>query len=237
MRQIFFTLVLAWAAVPAHAQNDAYPLPPKEWGPPVMDQEPFVFLMLDRLEYQAKSGDDAWAWDAEAWWGGDKNRLWLKSEGEGEVGGPGEHADVQALYSRRISPYWHLQGGIREEVRPEPSQTTGVLAIKGLAPYWFEVDGSLFFGNGSPSGRFMAHYDQLLTQRWIAQPRVETNFSDNGFDDIELGLRVRYEIRRELAPYVGVTWRRQLGAAADIARAEGRDTTESAVVLGLRIWY
>ena len=237
MRSIAFAMILALTPLAARAQDDAYPLPPKAWGPPVMDRHPFLFLMLDRLEYQAKSGDDAWAWDAEAWWGGDKNRLWLKSEGEGQVGGPGEQADVQALYSRRISPYWHLQGGIRDAARPQPSRTTGVLAIEGLAPYWFKVEGSLFFGSGRVSGRLRADYDQLLTQRWILQPRLETNFSDGSFDDLELGLRLRYEIRRELAPYVGVTWRRTLGATADLARAAGRDATESAVVLGVRIWY
>jgi copper resistance protein B len=123
---------------------------------------------------------------------------------------------------------------VRYEARPQPSRTTGVIAIEGLAPYWFEVNASAFIGNGL-SGRLEAEYDQLLTQRWILQPRAEVNFSGSsdeergvrsGMNEVELGLRLRYEIRREFAPYVGINWTRRIG--------EGSDT---AVVLGVRAWY
>jgi copper resistance protein B len=235
MKMLLFALSLAAASSAAPAQQvDPYPLPPKEWPEPVMDREPVGLLLLDRFEHRVQSGEDAWAWDAQGWWGGYTHKLWLKSEGEGESGGPLEHADLQALYARRISPYFHLQAGVREELRPEPSRTTGVLAIEGLAPYWFEVNASLFVGNGV-SGRLEAEYDQLLTQRWILQPRAELNFSGSadeqrevrsGLNDIELGLRLRYEIRREFAPYVGVNWTRRIGGGSD-----------TALVLGLRAWY
>ena len=241
-----YALVLSFVAGSALAQQqDPYPLPPKEWPQPVMDTERFTFLLLDRLEYRARSGNDAWAWDAQAWWGGDSNKLWLKSEGEGEWRGAAGHADIQALYARRIAPYWHLQAGVRQEARPEPSRNTGVLAIQGLAPYWFGVEASLFFGNGL-SGRLEAEYDQLLTQRLILQPRVHTTFAGSadpergigsGVNDVELGLRLRYEIRREIAPYIGINWTRKLGGTADLARAEGHDVSERALVLGLRVWY
>jgi copper resistance protein B len=242
-RALFAAFLLAGTSV-ALAQ-DPFPLPPKEWPRPVMDTERFSFLLLDRFEYRARSGKDAFAWGAQAWWGSDYNKFWLKSEGEGEWGGAAERADIQALYARRIAPYWHVQTGIRQDARPTPSRTQGVLALQGLAPYWFGVDASLFLGNGV-SGRLEAEYDQLLTQRLILQPRMETNFAGSskpergtgsGINDVELGLRLRYEIRREFAPYIGVNWTRKLGSTADLARAEGHDVNETAIVLGVRVWY
>lgn len=235
MSKFLLGLVLAMGASTATAQQfDPYPLPPKDWPAPVMDHEPVGLLLLDRLEYRAQSGDDAWAWDAQAWWGSYTNKLWLKSEGEGEAGGRAERADVEALYARRISTYWHLQAGVRHEARPQPSRNTGVIAIEGLAPYWFEVNASAYIGNGL-AGRLEAEYDQLLTQRWILQPRAEVNFSGSadeergvrsGLNEVEVGLRLRYEIRREFAPYIGINWTRRIG--------EGSDT---ALVLGVRAWY
>lgn len=235
MRTVALGLMLAIGTSIANAQQvDPYPLPPKEWPAPVMDSEPTTFLLLDRLEYRSQSGNDAAAWHAQGWWGGYTNKLWLKTEGEGDVRGPTERADVEALYARRISTYWHLQAGVRHEARPQPSRNTGVIAIEGLAPYWFEVNASAFIGNGL-AGRLEAEYDQLLTQRWILQPRAELNFSGSadedrgvrsGMNEVELGLRLRYEIRREFAPYVGVNWTRRIGAGS-----------ETSLLLGLRAWY
>jgi copper resistance protein B len=235
MRSLLLALIFGAASSAALAQQvDPYPLPPKAWPEPVMDREPVGLLLLDRLEYRARSGDDAWAWGAQAWWGSYTNKLWLKSEGEGEVRGRAERADIEALYARRISTYWHLQAGVRHEARPQPSRNTAVLAIQGLAPYWFEVDASAFVGDGL-AGRLEAQYDQLLTQRWILQPRAELNFSGSaddergvrsGLNEVELGLRLRYEIRREFAPYIGINWTRRIGEASD-----------TALVLGLRAWY
>lgn len=229
-------LILAIAASAATAQQvDPYPLPPREWPHPVMDHETFTYVLLDRFEYRARSANDAWAWSAQGWWGGDRHRLWLKTQGEGEVGGPAERGDVQALYARRVSPYWHLQAGVRQDARPTPSRSTGVLAIQGLAPYWFNVEASAFFGDGRVSGRLAAEYDQLLTQRLILQPHVESNWSGSGdperglrsgIEDVELGFRLRYEIRREFAPYVGVNWTNKVG-----------ERRETALVLGVRMWY
>ena len=241
-----FALALLLAAANVLAQQDAFPLPPKEWPKPVMDTQPFSFLLLDRFEYRAQNGNNALNWDAQGWFGGDYNKLWLKTEGDYIVNGRTEAAEVQALYARRIAPYWHLQAGIRHEARPTPSQNYGVLALQGLAPYWFNVEASAFFRGGEVSGRFEAEYDQLLTQRFILQPRVETNFAGSsdpargigsGFTDVSLGLRLRYEIKREFAPYVGLTWTRKLGNTADLARAAGRDARETALVIGLRVWY
>lgn len=239
--------VLPFASSGALAQQpqDPFPLPPKEWPRPVMDAEPFTFLLLDRLEYRMQKGADARVWDAQAWFGGDYNKLWLKSEGE-QIGGRTEEADLQVLYARRVSPFWYLQGGLRTEPRPGPTQNYGVLAIQGLAPLWFNVEASAFFRGGTLSGRLEAEYDQYLTQRLVLQPRIETNFSGSaepargvgrGINDVELGLRLRYEIKREIAPYLGVVWKRKVGDTADIARGVGQETTERGIVAGLRIWY
>ncbi|HEX7054081.1 MAG TPA: copper resistance protein B [Burkholderiales bacterium] len=233
MRRLLLFVPLLW--LQSASGQDPYPLPPREWPQPVMDRELFAMVLLERLEYRAQSGDDGWLWDGQAWYGGDRYRLWLKSEGEGEVGGRAESADVQALLARRISPYWHLQAGVREALRPRPSRTSGVVALQGLAPYWLELDASLFFGDGPVSGRVEAEYDQPLTQRWIVQPRLEATWSGDsdaergvrsGLGEIELGLRLRYEMRREFAPYAGVSWTHRVGAGSD-----------SALVLGLRAWY
>ena len=239
-------LVLLAVAGLAQAQDDRFPLPPKEWPAPVMDHEPFTFLLLDRLEYRSQKGADAHFWDAQAWFGGDYNKLWLKSEGQMIAGGRTQEADLQVLYARRIAPFWHLQGGMRSEVRPGPTQNYGVLALQGLAPYWFNVEASAFFRGGNISGRLEAEYDQLLTQRLILQPRIDSNFSTaadpargvgRGINDVELSLRLRYEIKREFAPYIGITWSRKLGDTADIARGRGEDARSTAVVIGVRAWF
>lgn len=221
-------------------------MPPREWASPVMDRQIFAFFLLDQLDYRAQPGDDLLAWDAQAWIGGDYNKVWLKTEGESEAGGSTEEADVQALYARRISPFWFVQTGIRREARPRPATDAAVLGIQGLLPYRFNVETSAFLRSGELSGRFEAEYEVLFSQRLILQPRFETNFSTSadsqrqigrGVNDVQLGLRLRYEIRREFAPYVGVTWTRQIGDTADLTRARGEDTSEYAIVAGLRVWY
>jgi copper resistance protein B len=245
MRAILL-LVLLTAARIAHAQEDRFPLPPKDWPMPVMDQQPFAFLLLDRFEYQAKKGRDGGEWDVQGWFGGDYNKLWLKSQGQQVVGGQTEEADVQVLYARRIAPFWHVQAGVRSEPKPGPTHNYGVLAIQGLAPYWFNVEASAFVRSGEVVARLEAEYDQLLTQRLILQPRIESNLSNasdpvrgvgRGVNDVQLGLRLRYEIQREFAPYIGINWTRKLGDTASLARARGEDVRAASIVLGLRIWY
>lgn len=244
-RAAAIAVALVFAPSFARAQEDRFPLPPNEWRSPVMDRT-IALLQIDRLEHRWQNGADAQVWDAEAWFGGDYNKLWLKTEGERIRGEGTEEADLQALYARRISPYWHLQAGVRREFRPSPAQNYGVLAIQGLAPYWFEIDASLFFRGGDVSGSLEAEYDQLLTQRLVLQPRIETHFSGasdpergigNGINDVQIGLRLRYEVRREFAPYIGISWTRKVGETADIARSRDEDVHEYGIVAGVRIWH
>ena len=204
-------------------------------------------VLLDRLEYRAIEGEDGYAWDAEAWYGGDYNRLWLKTEGEGEFGEGAESAEVQALYSRAINPWFNLQTGVRYDFRPKPDRAHLVVGVQGLAPYWFEVDAAAFLSDeGELTARFDAEYDQRITNQLILQPRVELDLAAQdapelgvgaGLSKVEAGLRLRYEIRREFAPYVGVQYERSVGETADFARAEGEDADGWAVLVGLRSWF
>lgn len=244
MRIFLIFLILTVAS--AHAQDDRFPLPPKEWPSPVMDQERFSLLLLDRLEYRTQKGVDGVYWDAQGWYGGDINKLWLKSEGQKIIGGRTEEADLQVLYARRIAPFWHVQGGLRSEMQPGPTKNYGVLTLQGIAPYWFAMETSAFIRGGSITGRIEAEYDQLLTQRLILQPRINSSFSTTadrargvgrGINDVELSLRLRYEIKREIAPYIGITWSRKFGETSDITRGRGENVTSTAVVIGLRVWY
>ena len=184
--------------------------------------------------------------DAEGWVGGDYHKLWFKSEGD-MARGHTEEAEIQALYARAIAPFWNLQMGVRHDIQPSPSRTFAVLGIEGLAPLWFEVDAASFVStDGDVSFRLEAEYDLLLTQRLILQPRIETNLAiqdahkwgiGEGMNDIDLGLRLRYEIRREFAPYIGVSWQRKIGETATLARDEGENLDAVSFVTGLRLWF
>ncbi|KRB78997.1 copper resistance protein CopB [Sphingomonas sp. Root710] len=204
-------------------------------------------VMFNLAEYQARKGRDGYRWDGEAWFGGDINRLTLKTEGEGAFRDGVEAAEIQALYSRAIGPYFNLQAGVRYDFKPNPSRAYAVLGFEGLAPYWFEVEGAVFLSDkGDLLGRVEGYYDQRLTQRLVLQPRVELNFAAQdvpenrigaGLSNAELGLRLRYEITRKLAPYVGVSYDAKSGQTARYARDDGEDPTTTSFVAGVRIWF
>lgn len=218
-----------------------------DWPKPIEDHQILSFLLIDQLEYQAKDGDDSLAWEAEGWIGTDYHKVWLKTEGEKLVGDGVEEAEVQVLYSRLIAPFWDLQAGFRYDPEPDPTRGFAVLGVEGLAPYWFEVEAAAFVSDdGDLSARLEAEYDILFTQRLIVQPLLELNLAaqnveelgiGSGFTDIELGLRLRYEIVREWAPYIGVSYERKLGETADLAEAEGEEKDNFAVVAGVRFWF
>ena len=207
----------------------------------------FYQVMFNLAEYRARQGRDGYRWDGEAWFGGDINRLTVKTEGEGGVKNGVEAAEVQALYSRAVGPYFNLQAGVRYDFKPSPSRTYAVVGFEGLAPYWFEVEGALFLSDkGDLLGRLEAYYDQRLTQRLVLQPRVELNFAAQdvpqnrigaGLSDAELGLRLRYELTRQFAPYVGVSYEAKTGQTARYARIDGEDPTSTSFVAGVRVWF
>lgn len=207
----------------------------------------FNQVLLNLAEYQFRNGRDGYRWDGEAWFGGDINRLFVKSEGEGAFGKGIESAEVQALYSRTIGPYFNLQAGVRQDLGPSPKRTYATVGFEGLAPGFFELEGALFLSNkGDVLGRLEGYYDQRVTQRLVLQPRAELNFAaqdvpenqiGSGLSNAELGLRLRYEVRREFAPYIGVSWDRRFGDTARYARAEGDKATSTSFVAGVRMWF
>ena len=223
----------------------------EDWPSPIDDNRIYYLLLLDQLEYRANDGENTFSWDATSWVGGDYQRLWIETEGDvGLDTGDGE-AELQLLYGKLISPFFDFQAGIKyDQVYSSdggPARASGVIGIQGLAPYLFELDTSLFVSqDGDISARFKAEYQLLLSQRLILQPEFETNIAiqqveefgvGSGLNDIELGLRLRYEISRQFAPYVGVNWTRQFGDTADLAEEEGGSTDNFALVAGLRLLF
>jgi copper resistance protein B len=204
-------------------------------------------VLIDRLETSFGDGSEAYSWDAQGWVGGDINRFWWKSEGGGDFGGRLEDVEVQALYSHAFAPFFDFQTGVRQTYRPEGDRTDLVVGVQGLAPYWFEVDGALFLSNkGELTARAQAEYDQRITQRWILQPRVEVSLSaedipelsvGSGLSSVQLGARLRYEFKKEFAPYVGVEWTRRFGNTRDFLQTQGRSAEDTRFVVGIRAWF
>ena len=208
--------------------------------------DPLLFNMIVNEFETDDSSNDPLGWDAQAWLGHDLDKLWIKTEGE-RVGGVTEEVQVQALYGRAMSAFWDFQIGLRHDDRPGPSQDWAVIGLQGLARYFFEVDAALFIGESGKTGfRFNAEYERLFTQRLILTPEIEMNFYGqdipqaslgSGLSDVTLGLRLRYEIRREIAPYVGLEWSKYYGNSANLVRRDGLEISDSKVVAGLRIWF
>ena len=224
----------------------------KNWPEPVEDSQRFRSLLVDQFEYRMKESADTLRWDAVGWYGGDYNRLWLKTEGEWRTSGErGGDAEVQALYGRLIAPFWDFQIGLRYDQFSgagfDRSRGFAVIGLQGLARYRFELEPALFISQEvDVSARLTATYDLLLTQRLILQPRLDFDAAvqsakkfgvGEGVNSLGLGLRLRYEITREFAPYIGVVWLSRFGETADIARRDGGRAEDIAVVFGVRLWF
>ncbi len=204
------------------------------------------YLLIDQLEWQDADQSDAGAWDISGWLGYDFNRLWLRSEGE-RKDGEFEAAEAHLLYGRAFARWWNLVAGIRQDFEPGPGRTYAALGVQGLAPYWFETQFTLYAGEAGQSGaRLELEYEQLLTNRLVLQPRVEINAWSRsdlqhgigaGISGVEAGLRLRYEIRREFAPYIGLNYAQVFGNTADLRNSADEDTNELRAVAGLRIWF
>ena len=202
---------------------------------------------IEQLEYRAVDGKGGYAWEGEVWYGGDIDKIVVASEGEGKRGRAPETAELRALWRHAVDPWWNLEAGLRHDLRPDPERTYALIGIQGLAPYWFDVEGQVLVSNkGDVHLRAEAGYDQRITQRLILKPALEIDaaFQDvpelgvaAGLESIALGARLRYEIAREFAPYVGVHWERKLGGTADIARAAGDGASSVSAVFGLRAWF
>ncbi|MBB5279071.1 copper resistance protein B [Pacificimonas flava] len=206
----------------------------------------FFWIQGERAEYRIREGKNGYLWDIQGFYGGDIDKFWFKSEGEGSFGEEIEAAEVQALWSRAIGPWFDFQAGVRQDFAPR-DRTYAAVGVQGLAPYLFELDVAAFLSDrGDLTARLEGEIDQRITQRLILQPRAEINLAAQdipelaigaGIDTAELGLRLRYEIAREFAPYIGVEQEWKLDKSADYARAGGEDPSVTNFVVGLRFWF
>lgn len=224
----------------------------KYWPDPVDDRQMFTYFLANVLEYQPNGSDSGYRWDVEGWHGGDYNRFWFKSEGQGDSGlKAGYDVDLQLLYGRFIKRYYDFQFGVREETQTYRgavvTRAHAVIGLQGLVPYKYEIQPTLFISQrGDISFRFEATKELLLTQRLILQPRLEINAAiqqaerfttGRGLNDIELGLRLRYEIKRQFAPYIGISYDQSFFHTADFVRQDGGSPREIRFVAGVRLWH
>lgn len=217
---------------------------------PVHDNPLLATFMADRFEYQWREhGIETLVWDAQGWFGNDDHKLYLKSEGEVRLddGEEVEEADVELLYSRPVDKFWDMQVGLRHDFEPQPERTFLALGLQGMAPQRFEVDATAYLSeDGDVSAKIEVEYELLLTQRLALVPRLETHVSLQdvpaheewqGITDVTLGLRALYHLRREFAPYLGVSWSRKLGETANRIESSGGDIDSAAFVAGVRFWF
>ena len=204
------------------------------------------YWLLDRLEVSDADNGTALGWEAMAWVGGDIQRILLRSEGEA-VDGRIEHGDLEVLYGRSVRPWWDVLAGVRQDVGEGPSRTWAAFGVQGLSPYKFEVAATAYIGQGGRTAlRAEAEYDTLLTNRLILQWRAEANAYGkadplagigSGLSTVELGARLRYEVTRQFAPYIGIEHNRAFGNTTDLRRASGHDVGDTRIVAGVRIWF
>lgn len=208
---------------------------------------PTTAIFVDKLEYSAGEGPDQGTWEVQGWHGGDIHRFWWKTDGEFDLNDGVEDAGIELLYSRAVAPFWDVQAGIRQDYsRQGADPTSVVLAVQGVAPYWWETSASLYVSTkGDVTAELEAEYDQRITQKLIVQPVLGVSLSaqnvperelGSGVTSIEAGLRLRYEIRKEFAPYIGVEWSQSLGQTRDWREASGRDASETRLVVGIKAW-
>ncbi len=212
-----------------------------------MEHDPLTAMLLaEQFEWQGRSGDDALKWDAIGWAGYSMNRIWLRTEGERPSGAAGE-AQNELFYGRPVSAWWDLLAGVRHDIGPGPARTYAALGVQGLAPQWFHVEATAWVGEGGQAGaRLQADYDWQFTRRLLLNLRVEAHgWSDDderagigsGLAEASGGLRLRYELVPEFAPYVGVEWKGLFGDTADLAREDGEERRETSAVIGVRFWF
>lgn len=216
-------------------------------GMDMQDDPVLGMLLLDHFEYvHARDGGRAVAIDGEAWYGRNLDKLWLKFEGE-RAGGRFQDLRTEALWAHAVAPFWNTQLGVRHDFGVGPGRTWVAFGVEGTAPYWFETEATFYVGQGGrTAARVAAEYEARFTQRMILQPSIEANLYGrndprrgvgSGLSDVEAGLRLRYEIRREFAPYVGVVWQQRFGRSRAYARALGEPAEDLQFVAGFRIWF
>lgn len=203
-------------------------------------------VLFNRLEAQDGAHGSGQAWEASAWIGGDTQRVWLRSEGE-RAGGTTHAADLEVLYGHSVDAWWDVLAGVRHAFAPGDADTWVAFGVQGMAPYRFEVSATGYVGKGGRTAASVeVEYDLLLTNRLVLQPLVEASLHGqtdaargigSGLSSVEAGVRMRYEVTRRFAPYLGYRWSRAYGRTADLREAAGDDVSEDGWVAGIRVWF
>ena len=237
--------VIVMASILALAPRTAFAQVVDHGGHTVHDRAINFKVLFDQFEAQLVHGEPGARWDSRSWIGGDIHRVVIRTEGEA-VDGILDAAEAQVLYSRAFSPWWEVVAGVRFDARPSPSHTWFAIGVQGLAPQMIDVQATAYIGqSGHLAARLELEHDLHITQRLVFQPLVELSLegSDDpdrgigaGLSTGEVGFRLRYEIKRELAPYAGVVWHRKLFGTGDAARQRGTDAGGWHLVAGLRFW-
>jgi copper resistance protein B len=215
-------------------------------GHAVHDTAIHSFVLFDRLEWQTTRVGRGLVIDSEGWIGGDRDRLWFRAEGDGNARGV-DQANVDVLYGRMFARWWDVVAGVRQDVAPGPARTWAAIGVQGLAPYWFEVDATAYVSaSGRVRVRFDVEYELRLSNRLIVQPRIDATVLgtpdrerglDAGLGMVDAGIRVRYEIRRQFAPYIGVAWHDARGQTVDVTDVAGESSRGARLVTGVRMWF
>jgi len=220
--------------------------PPIDHG--AMEHAPDLhsLLLVNRLEHWDGQHGNGQAWEASGWIGGNIHRVWLRSEGE-RSGGRTEAADVEVLYGRSVSPWWDVLVGVKQDLGRGDSRTWAAFGVQGLAPYKFETSATAYVGEGGQvAATVEVEYELLLTNRLILQPLVEATFTakddprygnGSGLNKVEAGLRLRYEVNRRFAPYIGISHERLFGDTAEYHQAAGERARDTRWVAGVRVWF
>lgn len=232
--------------IPVVTDADRAAAVPPSVGHAVHDNSVQRLVLVNRLEAWNADGGAGLLWEGQAWIGTDLDRLWLRSEGE-RVAGRTESADLEVLYGRSVAPWWDVVIGVRHDFKPGHSQDFAAVGVIGLAPQKFEIGATAYIGtSGQTALRFEAERELLLTNRLILQPLIEANLYGkddtqrgigSGLSTMEAGLRLRYEVVREFAPYIGIVRERAFGGTADARRVEGESIDDTRLVAGFRFWF
>ncbi len=238
--------IAARAQMPA-APDQPAPAGTHELGQPVMDRMILVHGILDQFEGRTDGRTPDLRWSGEAWVGTDYDKFWIKTEGFRRSNGTVDDGRHEFLYDRAISTYFDVQAGLRSDLDSRPTRNWAAFGIQGLAPLFFNIEGTGYLSDqGHLAARFEASYDLLLTNRLILQPEFEINVYSKsdparlvgaGISDIDTGLRLRYEIDRKFAPYIGVAYEGKFGQTASFARQAGESTNGVRFVFGVRSWF
>ncbi|HEY8327058.1 MAG TPA: copper resistance protein B [Rhodanobacter sp.] len=211
------------------------------------DEHRFGTLLVERLERTyTRGGDNATAYDLQAWFGRDFDKVVVKAEGN-VASSKLQDARTELLWGHAVAPYWDTQLGVRYDTGTGPDRGWLAFGVQGLAPYWFDVEATAYVGSGGRTAlRLAASYDLLLTQKLILQPRGEMQFYGkddpareigSGLSNATLGLRLRYEFSRQFAPYIGVERSGSFGKTADLLRVAGERTQQTRWIVGVRFWF